>query len=83
MFALLKLLPAGVQIGMAVAAFVIVTGTITTISVKIYNRGYASAISAVAERNKVAIDAVRKGTTRVQDCYAGGGSWDATDGVCH
>lgn len=82
MLATIKLLPIGVQLGLAAAVFVVVTGAATGVYFHIRNAGYAAAIEDVAQRNKVAINAVRKATTKVTDCYAGGGSWDATRGVC-
>lgn len=82
MIAALKLLPIGVQLGLAAAVFALITGGAATAYLTIYNRGYAAAVEAIAKRDKVAIDAVRKATTEVRSCYAGGGTWDATRGVC-
>ncbi len=47
-----------------------------------YNQGWNAAIAGVAARNSEAIHAVRGAVSKVDDCSANGGFWDAVSGVC-
>ncbi|WP_439392554.1 hypothetical protein ACRQ5Q_24325 [Bradyrhizobium sp. PMVTL-01] len=47
-----------------------------------YNQGWRDAIAGVASRNSEAINAVRGAVSKVDDCSANGGFWDAVSGVC-
>jgi hypothetical protein len=48
----------------------------------IYKRGYDKAITDIAAENKEAVDAANKARIRVRECYASGGSWDQSGGMC-
>ncbi|OAF05475.1 hypothetical protein AYJ54_00790 [Bradyrhizobium centrolobii] len=46
------------------------------------NVGYAKAISAIAAKDKSALDEVNNAKKMVDECYAAGRSWDVTSGLC-
>lgn len=46
------------------------------------NIGYNKAIAAIAAKDERAIENVKKATQTVDDCFAGGHTWNTLDGVC-
>lgn len=44
--------------------------------------GRDKAIAAIAAKDQGAIDAVHKATSKVDDCYTSGGTWDVVGGMC-
>jgi uncharacterized protein (DUF2164 family) len=47
-----------------------------------YGKGWNAAVASIAAKDRKANDAADKATANVDACYAGGGTWDAADGVC-
>lgn len=68
-------------IGMALGATLILGGYAYWHN-KVYSNGYDKAIADVAAKNKGALNAVRKATKNVSDCYLANGNWDAVRGLC-
>lgn len=52
------------------------------VSVKSYNRGHLAAINEIAAKDKEAVDAADKASTRLADCVRSGGVWDSVTGEC-
>lgn len=52
------------------------------LSIHYYNKGWHSAIAAVAKKDKEALDAVDKAVSNVDECVRRNGSWDTVNGVC-
>lgn len=59
-----------------------VAGGVAGYGIYKYNSGWNAAIAGVAARNHEAINAVRGAVSKVDDCSANGGFWDAVGGVC-
>jgi hypothetical protein len=49
---------------------------------KIYAAGEAAAISNVERANEESEKKAEQGSSAVDACYAGGGTWDRVNGVC-
>jgi hypothetical protein len=83
MWAMFRLLPIAIQIGIAAGAFAIVMGAATGVYFHIEGKGYDRAIAEVAEQNAQAKALVKRATKKVDDCEANGGAWDVTVGRCN
>lgn len=46
------------------------------------NIGYAKAIHAIAAQDQKALEASSAAKKTVEECFAGGGTWDVANGVC-
>lgn len=73
---------AQIKLYVAVAALVGMLGGDVYIGVHFYNKGWNAAVASIAAKDRKANDAADKATANVDACYAGGGTWDAADGVC-
>jgi hypothetical protein len=49
---------------------------------KVYDEGYAAAISDVRAANAKSNAEASKGQSNVEACYIAGGTWDRDNGVC-
>jgi hypothetical protein len=76
------LLKLAVQYGLYALLAAGVIGAIGGYGIYEYNKGWNAAIAGVAARNHEAINAVRGAVSKVDDCSANGGFWDAVGGVC-
>jgi len=52
------------------------------IGIHYYGKGWNAAVAAIAAKDRKANDAAEKGTANVDACDAGGGTWDASSGLC-
>jgi len=59
-----------------------IAGGVTAWSVHQYNKGYAAAISAIAAKDREAVNAVNAGKLKVDECVSRNGEWDTISGVC-
>jgi uncharacterized membrane-anchored protein len=71
-----------IQYGVYALIAVGVVGGVAGYGLVKYNKGWKDAIAGVASRNSEAINAVRSAVSKVDDCSANGGFWDAVGGVC-
>jgi hypothetical protein len=49
---------------------------------KVYDEGYAAAITDIQTANAKSQAEAAKGQKNVEDCFTAGGNWDRDNGVC-
>ena len=59
-----------------------ITVASTYMSAHYFNQGYQTAVNQIAAQNKEATNAVKKATSSVENCFAIGGEFDDTTGLC-
>lgn len=82
MLDMLKLLPIGAQIGIALAVLTAIGGGSTAIYVHIYDKGAASEAAKQKERDDEAIAQAAHGRAIVRSCRDAGGVWSQARGIC-
>jgi len=83
MLALLRLLPIGAQIGIAIAVIAAAGGGYLAWRSSIFNQGAAFERAEQKERDDDARARGRAGRNAVDTCYDLGGVWDSKTGFCH
>jgi hypothetical protein len=83
MLALLRLLPVGAQIGVAVAILVAGGGGYYAWRSGVFNKGVAYEHARQKERDDEAVGEASEGRLDVRTCYNAGRVWDAKVGICH
>lgn len=80
---LLKLLPIGAQVAIALALLSAAGGGFYAWRSGIFNKGVEYEHAQQKERDDEAVSEAREGRLDVRSCYAAGRVWDITRGVCH
>lgn len=82
MLTLIKALPIGAQIGIALAVMAAAGGGYYAWRTSIFNEGAAYEHAQQKERDDEAVAKARAGRNDVRECNDAGGLWDTTRGIC-
>ncbi len=69
-------------IGRYVLIAVAVSGALLWFKVHYENIGYQKALHAIAAQDQKAVEASNVAKKTVSECFASGGTWNVSDGVC-
>jgi hypothetical protein len=82
LLALLKALPIGLQIGLALAVLAAAGGGYYAWRSSIFDKGVAYQQEQQKESDDHAVERAQRGIKNVDDCVSAGGAWDQAAGVC-